>query len=83
MKQNLGSSLFGVNFIDTDKSFAHGFECGIYWERMDKREEIIEDILCVNKEQFELMCKKKNYKCEFAGIDNTHTKFIGTPNELT
>lgn len=80
-KQNLGNALFGIFFIDRDTSFARGFECGIYFERMNSREEIIEDILCVNKTQFEIMCKKQNYKCEFANIDSTHTKFIGTPNQ--
>jgi hypothetical protein len=46
-----------VPFLDETESFTLGFECGIIWSKLEKEEEITNQLIHLkNKEQIMLLC---------------------------
>lgn len=59
-------------FIEQDPMFAHGFECGQIWERLESNYKF-DNYLChtENINQIEMMLKRFHYKFRFDRLNET------------
>ena len=78
---DIGEYSLLMKFIDQNPSFAHGFECGILWEKLKKKEAINELINLENVEQVRNICRRYLYDFKLIPSNNGWYQLIATPNQ--